>query len=133
MRSVCSGCARGCSIKVWRRKKQWYVRSLDKAMNHMVYRVTPLENPEINGHWICNKGFDLHKFVARRRALHPQIAGEDAQVDETLEEAKRLLAEAKKPAVLVSAHASNEELETFKAALGARLAVYTREDYQAED
>jgi NADH-quinone oxidoreductase subunit G len=132
VRSVCPGCSRGCSIKVWRRRKQWYVRSLDKAMNHMVYRVTPLENPEINGHWICNKGFDLHRFVSRRRALTPMIAGNSALLDKALTEGRRLLAEAKNPAAIVSAHASNEELEAFKAALGSRLAVYTRKDYRPE-
>ncbi len=131
VRSVCPGCARGCSIKVWRRKKQWYVRGLDRAMNHMAYRVTPLENPEVNGPWICNKGFDLHRFMDRRRALRPLIEGREATLEEALGAARRLLVAAKNPAALVSAHASNEELATFKAALAGQLTVYTRDEGRA--
>jgi NADH dehydrogenase/NADH:ubiquinone oxidoreductase subunit G len=43
-----------------------------------------------------------------------------------------MLADAAKPAAIVSAHASNEELEAFQSALGDRVAVYTRQDYQPE-
>ncbi|MFQ5767458.1 MAG: 2Fe-2S iron-sulfur cluster-binding protein [Acidobacteriota bacterium] len=41
--SVCPGCARGCSIKLWHR---------DGA----VERITPRENPEVNQTWICDHG-----------------------------------------------------------------------------
>src|SRR6476646_5684797 len=49
VRSVCTGCSRGCSIDVWRRKKEWRMRSLGEERNSMLYRVTAHENPEING------------------------------------------------------------------------------------
>jgi NADH-quinone oxidoreductase subunit G len=128
VRSVCTGCARVCSVNVWRRKKDWYVRSLGDEKNRMAYRVTALENPDINGPWICNKGFDLHKFMSRDRALKPLIGTREASVEDALAEAKRLLRDAKNPAALVSAHGSNEELEAFKSAFGARLKVYVRQD-----
>jgi NADH-quinone oxidoreductase subunit G len=129
IKSVCTGCSRCCSVKVWRRKKQWYVRSLGDDKNRKAYRITPAENPDINGHWLCNKGFDLHKFIAATRVLHPRIKGIVATVDDTLAAVRKLLAEAKNPAALVSAHASNEELEIFKTTLGSRMQIYTREDY----
>lgn len=129
IRSVCTGCSRCCSVNVWRRKKQWHLRSLGEIKNRMAYRITPAENPDINGHWICNKGFDLHKFMGRARALHPQVRGLDVTRDEALDYAKKMLSIAVNPAALVSAHASNEELEAFKAAFGARMQVYTRQDY----
>jgi NADH dehydrogenase/NADH:ubiquinone oxidoreductase subunit G len=67
-----------------------------------------------------------------QRVLAPMIGGLDVSVNEALTEGKWLLAAAKKPAALVSAHASNEELATFKAALGSRLTVYTLEDCRPE-
>ena len=49
---------------------------------------------------------------------------------EALAEARRLLAAARKPAVLVWAHASNEELDALQSLLGARLQAYVRQDHQ---
>jgi NADH-quinone oxidoreductase subunit G len=132
VRSVCTRCARGCSVNVWRRKKHWYVRSLGEEKNITAYRVTSFENPEINGPWICNNGFDLHKFMARPRAMAPLMAGRTVTVDEAVNEAKRLMTHATNPAILVSAHASNEELEAFKKKLSLRVQIYTREDYRPE-
>jgi len=129
IRSVCTGCARGCSVKVWRRNRHWYVRSLGEEKNVTAYRISPFENPEINGPWLCNKGFDLHKFMSRPRAMAPLMDGKTVTVDEAVNEAKRLMANATNPAILVSAHASNEELEAFKKKLSLRVQVYTREDY----
>ena len=128
VRSVCTGCARGCSVNLWRRKKEWRLRALGDAANRAIYRVTARENPEINGPWICNKGFDLHKTAARERALTPAIGGAAATLDDALAAGKRLLAQAQRPAALVSSQASSEELAAFAAALGGRVKVYTRED-----
>jgi len=130
VRSTCTGCSRGCSVNVWRRNKHWYQRSEGAAKNQMAYRISPCENPEINGPWLCNKGFDLHKAMSRPRVLAPAIAGRDATIAEALSAAAHMLLDAKKPAAIVSAHASNEELAAFKVALGERVQVYTREDYQ---
>ncbi|RNC68497.1 MAG: ferredoxin [Desulfuromonadales bacterium] len=132
VRSVCTGCARCCSVNVWRRRKRWHVRSLGAEKNAAAYRITPGENPEINGHWICNKGFDLHKAMGRPRALAPLIAGRSASVEEALQEGMKMLSEAVNPAALISAHASNEELEAFRIALGSRMRVYTREDHSPQ-
>jgi NADH-quinone oxidoreductase subunit G len=132
VRSVCTGCARVCSVHVWRRKRQWRLRALDAAANEEIQRVTACPNPQINGPWICNKGFDLHKSLRRERALSPTIDGAPATVEEALQRTSQLLALAKRPAALVSAHASNEELDAFTAIfatdLGARLQIYARED-----
>jgi NADH-quinone oxidoreductase subunit G len=131
VRSVCTGCSRGCSVNLWRRKKEWQLHALGEERNRMIYRVTAGENPQINGPWICNKGFDLHKLLARERA-RPMLGGTPATLDRALERARELWAQAKQPAVLVSAHASNEELDAFTGAvekdLLTRLTVYTRED-----
>jgi NADH-quinone oxidoreductase subunit G len=132
VQSVCPGCSRGCNVMIWRRQKHWQVRALGAEKNKMAYRVSAVDNPEVNGPWICNQGFDLHHSINdARRALRPLIRGAECDAEEALDAARTLLAGAKKPAAVVSAHASNEELAAFKAALAGRVTVYTREDRKA--
>jgi len=66
--SVCPGCARGCTVNLWHRKPEWKLRALDARQNLSIARVTPLENPAVNGPWICNKGRDLAQIFERARA-----------------------------------------------------------------
>ena len=132
VRSVCTGCSRGCSIDLWRRKKEWRLRSLGEERNSMLYRVTVHDNPEINGPWLCNKGFDQHKLAARERTLSPTLGDVPASIGQAIAKARELIAAARSPAALVSAQASNEELDAFKAALGQRFRVYAREDSVAQ-
>jgi NADH-quinone oxidoreductase subunit G len=134
VRSVCTGCSRGCSVNVWRRKKEWQLRALGEERNRMAYRITAYPNPEINGPWLCNKGFDLHKSTTRERIPNPLLRGVPSSVDEAVNRARSLLAEARAPAAMVSAHASNEELDAFALlarAFGSRLSIYAREDCHA--
>jgi NADH-quinone oxidoreductase subunit G len=127
VRSVCTGCARGCSVHIWRRQKIREPRRAAPAAKQ-AYRVTALDNPEINGPWLCNTGFDMHKWMARERLLHPQVEGREASWDEAIGRARGLLAAARSPAALVSAHASNEELDVFAKYLAKRFRVYARQD-----
>jgi NADH-quinone oxidoreductase subunit G len=117
---------------MWRRKKEWRMRSLGEERNSMLYRVTAHENPEINGPWLCNKGFDQHKLMSRERTLTPLLGDAPASVEQALARARDLISQARSPAALVSALASNEELDAFKATLGARFSVYSREDSVAQ-
>jgi NADH-quinone oxidoreductase subunit G len=128
VRSVCTGCARGCSIKVWRRSavRQQHMAGTDSA--HVAYRTTVFENPAINGPWLCNKGYDQHKWMARERLVQPLIRGEAVAPAQALAEARRLLAAAQSPAVLVSSHASNEELEVLQSLLGG-VPAYVHRDW----
>jgi NADH-quinone oxidoreductase subunit G len=128
VRSVCNGCARGCSVSLWRRKKQWRLKLLGDEANRAVYRVTALDNPDINGPWICNKGFDLHRVAARQRALSPRVGAAATTLDEALAAARRLVSQAQRPAALVSSQGSSEELAAFQAALDGKMKVYTRAD-----
>jgi NADH-quinone oxidoreductase subunit G len=119
--SVCPGCSRGCSINVWHRKPEWALKALDPHLNERIERVTPLENPEVNGPWICNKGRDLARIWERERATEARIAGAPVTVDAALEKAAMLVSGAKHGVALVSSWASNEELAAFQAAFGERL------------
>jgi NADH-quinone oxidoreductase subunit G len=132
VRSVCSGCARGCNMQVWRRRKERepHMPGLDKK--DQAYRITALDQPDVNGPWLCNKGFDQHHWMARPRVMQPLVDGQPATVDDALARARALLDAASRPAVLVSSQASNEELDTFKATFGGRVIAYLHEDCVAQ-
>src|SRR4030095_7561287 len=66
--SICPGCARGCTVNLWHRKAEWKLNALDPRHNVAIERVTPLENPAVNGPWICNKGRDLAQIFQPPRA-----------------------------------------------------------------
>ena len=46
-----------------------------RAQNARIERVTPLENPAVNGPWICNKGRDLAQIFERPRATQAMHQG----------------------------------------------------------
>jgi NADH-quinone oxidoreductase subunit G len=49
--SICTGCARGCSINIWVR-------------NNEILRLTPRENMDVNQYWMCDYGrLNTFKFV----------------------------------------------------------------------
>ncbi|MBL0939477.1 MAG: (2Fe-2S)-binding protein [Gemmatimonadaceae bacterium] len=119
--STCPGCSRGCSINVWHRKPEWALKALDPTLNVRVERVTPIDNPDVNGPWICNKGRDLAKIWERERATEATVGGVPSVLEAALDRAAGLIAGAKKGVVLVSSWASNEELEALRSAFADRL------------
>lgn len=48
--TVCNGCSTGCNVKMFFNKEG-------------LFRVKPVYNPEVNGHWMCDEGRDTYKFV----------------------------------------------------------------------
>ena len=131
--SVCPGCERGCTVNLWHRKDEWAQRAPDADNRNEISRVTPLENDDVNGHWICNKGRDLGEFFDRRRAEQPLLKGKVADLAHALDAARALIAAARKPVALVSSWASNEELAAFNAALGSKMSCFVRQDCQPAD
>jgi len=129
--SVCPGCARGCTVDVWHRKPEWKLNVLDPKQNTSITRVTPRENPEVNGPWICNKGRDLAQIFERPRALEPMRKGKPVGLAEAIAAARELIAAARKPVALVSSWGSNEELAAFAQALGGRFASFVKPDHFA--
>jgi len=126
--SVCPGCERGCAVNIWHRKPEWHVRSLDAKQNISIARVTPRDNPVVNGPWICNKGRDLAAIFERPRAEEPMLKGKPADFDAAIAAARHLLAEASHPVALVSSWGSNEELEAFREHLGGHFTVFVKTD-----
>ena len=127
--SVCPGCARGCTVNLWHRKPEWHLRALDPRQNRSIARVTPLENPAVNGPWICNKGRDLARIFERPRADQAMLKGKPIDLATATAAAHSLIAAAKHPVALLSSWASNEELASFKAHLGERFASFLKTDW----
>ena len=48
--SICTGCSTGCNVKVYFNKEGFF-------------RVKPKFNAEVNGHWMCDEGRDIYKFL----------------------------------------------------------------------
>ena len=126
--SVCTLCERGCSVSLWHRKPEWALRSLDPRKNVAIERVTPRDNPAVNGPWMCNIGRDLPKVIERPRALQAMCGGAAATSAEAIDAARILIDEAKHPVAFISSWASNEELAAFKAALGDRFIAFVKRD-----
>jgi len=127
--SVCPGCARGCTVNLWHRKPEWRLAALDPQQNVSIARVTPLENPAVNGPWICNKGRDLAQIFERPRARQPMQKGKPVDLPAAIAAARRLIGEAKHPVALVSSWGSNEELAAFRNALGNRFTAFVKPDH----
>jgi NADH-quinone oxidoreductase subunit G len=128
--SVCPGCERGCNIDIWHRKDEWALKSLDAKHNTAISRVTPRENPAVNGPWVCNKARDLAKILERPRADAPMLKGREVTKEEALAAARSLIGRARRAVTLVSSWGSNEELQAFKSAFGSRFACFVKADHQ---
>ena len=76
------GLRRGCTVDIWHRKPEWKLNALDPRENTAIARVTPLENPAVNGPWICNKGRDLAKIFERPRAEQAMLKGKPVELDD---------------------------------------------------
>ena len=64
--SVCTTCARGCSMQIQTKK--------DK-----IYRMRPRHNPDVNGYWACDEGRLNYQFVNENR-IHTPFVRKGAEV-----------------------------------------------------
>jgi NADH-quinone oxidoreductase subunit G len=55
-KTICTGCSTGCNVKAYFNKEG-------------LFRVKPVFNENINGHWMCDEGRDVYKFVNRSARL----------------------------------------------------------------
>jgi NADH-quinone oxidoreductase subunit G len=120
-------------VNLWNRRPEWRLKAPGlQAANASVERVTPLENPAVNGPWICNKGRDLPKLLGRARAETAMLKGKPAELPGAIARARSLIAAARRPVAVVSSWGSNEELAAFKAAFGTRLETFVKADQLPE-
>ena len=115
---VCTGCANGCNIYMG-------------VANNKVYRYVPRRNDAVNQTWLCDAGRMSYKGIeAADRLPEVSLRGESGALEPvSLEtgiraaaERLRRVADAKGAGVIVgfaSAHATNEDLFTFRKLLSA--------------
>lgn len=127
--SVCTGCARGCSVRVDSHKNK-------------VERLVPRYNPDVNKYWMCDDG---------RESLHPRrekalILGQVPGPNETVREAPALdglravggwLKESQEGlGIAISASLTNEDAYAWARLaklLGARVYLLKRESWRGDD
>lgn len=54
--TICTGCSTGCNVKVYYNKEG-------------AFRVKPVYNEQVNGHWMCDEGRGVYKFVNKEHRL----------------------------------------------------------------
>ena len=113
--TICTSCSKGCNTTAWiRAKPEW-------AKGPSLVRFTPRLNPDINGYWMCDIGrFDYHWIEGDERLQRPlrRVTGGAFEPiswqDVLVKLPERIGAVSATGAsglrLLVSAHASNEEL-----------------------
>ncbi len=126
--TLCPGCGRGCSL--WADYHPGFPRIPGSAR---IFRVRPRENPEVNGHWICDFGrygaLDMLRdrtSGVRKRKNRPEGSGWEAAISR-LAEAVRSQREKRRAAdiaLILSSRLTNEDLflarKVFVEGLGTR-------------
>lgn len=99
--SICAGCARGCNISLQHRDGK-------------IFRVKPRFNAEVNQHWMCDFGRDYY-VQPRERLKGTQMEGKPIQYNLFVQSVASIFkAHADKLAMVLSSHATNEELEAAR-------------------
>lgn len=113
--SVCTTCARGCSMQIQSKQDQ-------------VYRIRPRHNPDVNGYWACDEGRLNYKFVNVDRLHTPFVRHGDERYTCSLQEALAAMRELlglkpvcpigtaapRKAVVVLSATTTLEEMFMFR-------------------
>ena len=64
--TVCTGCSTGCNTKVYYNENG-------------LYRIKPVYNKEVNGHWMCDVGRDIYKYLNLENRLTKAIHNDKTQ------------------------------------------------------
>jgi NADH-quinone oxidoreductase subunit G len=123
-RSVCPGCARGCTIDVHVNRRRPH-----HADGRRVARLKPRFNPHVNKWWMCDEGRYGYTFVDDPdRLTMPERRDGEARVeltwDQAIEHVVAALARHRPDeiAIIASPKMSNEDLFAVKRVLGGRAA-----------
>ncbi|MBD3288566.1 2Fe-2S iron-sulfur cluster binding domain-containing protein [candidate division KSB1 bacterium] len=100
--SVCAGCSRGCNIHI------------DTKDNEM-YRITARDNKDVNKSWMCDYGRDYMLSVPEQQLSGVKKDHSEIEYKSFVSGVAELLKKnANKFAVMLSSHATNEELALMK-------------------
>ena len=113
--TTCIGCETGCSVKVSQNKNG-------------AYRVKPVFDETVNGHWMCDDGRTIYKHVSsptRLQNASENMNGLFVPVDESL---VTELVKGRKSKFILSTSLTNQEYEKFFTSIkgsAAEVALYT--------
>jgi NADH-quinone oxidoreductase subunit G len=98
--TTCNGCSTGCAVKV-------------SHNQNGLFRVKPVYDEKVNGHWMCDEGRDIYKFVnLEHRLRSAKTKHGDMGTVQALEQVATLLKKhgPQSVALLLTAQYTNEEL-----------------------
>jgi NADH-quinone oxidoreductase subunit G len=102
--TICNGCSTGCNVKVYFNKEGFF-------------RVKPTFNEQVNGHWMCDEGRNVYKFVNKEhRLLKAQVKGQGSSWTE-----------------MSAGAAAKAAAEVIKAAAADSLALVLTAQYSVEE
>lgn len=105
--AICNGCSRGCNITVDHRK--------EKYKDDQIFRFRPRVNKAVNGWFMCDEGRLSYKNEGENRFYRPLINGTEAEVNNALTRAFKLLTKQKKNILFVlDPNLSLEEMQNAK-------------------
>ncbi len=82
--TTCNGCATGCKVRVYHNQNG-------------MFRVKPVYDEKVNGHWMCDEGRDVYKFVnLEYRMRKAAIGGTEKPTQQVLAELGSALKDAAK-------------------------------------
>ncbi|XPV69169.1 MAG: 2Fe-2S iron-sulfur cluster-binding protein [Halarcobacter sp.] len=104
--AICSGCARGCNIKVDHRK--------EKYKDDQIFRFRPRVNKAVNGWFICDEGRLSYKNEAENRVLEAKIGNEESNFDNAITNTFKILTTESKILFVLDPSLSLEEMQNVK-------------------
>ena len=107
--SICDGCSKGCNMEV-------------HSEMEVVYRLAPVFNEKVNGHWMCDEGrVSYHTYADPSRVIAPLLQSKgDAKIlaattwETTLGAVKEILSSAQSVSVVIGTDATNEEAKLLQ-------------------
>ena len=101
--TVCNGCSTGCNVKMYYNKEGFF-------------RVRPVYNEKVNGHWMCDEGRDVYNYINkeyRNTSIQKKVSNQ--WIESTESELKDLSSQLKKDSValVLTGQYTSEEYESF--------------------
>ncbi len=113
--TTCIGCSTGCSVKISQNEKG-------------AFRVKPVFDEQVNGHWMCDDGRDIYKHVSRADRLVSPLKNKGDLFTAVTDTEVLNQMRGKKLKIILNASLTNEEYESFFKGLPshAEVALYTQ-------
>lgn len=110
--SICPGCSTGCNVKL-----------SQNGNTREFFRLKPRENPEVNGHWMCDYGRTMFEHLnVKNRLAQPTAKGNKTiswtQAHESMMSLLGAVTDPSKVAIVLTPQYTNEEYALVLSSLG---------------